>query len=116
MTSSSCSAPRSVCLPPPAAAHSVGGSGGRGGTGNNGNKAAGGSGDNIYLGLVRKSGYLRLARTLHKRMPDIPEERLVACLEALCSQNGGLIGLRISEIREEVTRLVRQWPPSSPVQ
>lgn len=92
-----------------------GGSGGRGGTGNNGNKAAGGGGDNICLGLVRKSGYLRLARTLHKRMPDIPEERLVACLEALRSQNGGLTGLRISEIREEVTRLVQQWPPSSPV-
>lgn len=93
-----------------------GGSGGHGGTGNNGKKAAGGGGgDNIYLGLVRKSGYMRLARSLHKRMPDIPEERLSACLEALRSRNGGLTGLRLSEIRKEVTRLVRQWPPSSPV-
>ncbi|CAN8004909.1 unnamed protein product [Ixodes hexagonus] len=61
---------------------------------------------------VRKTGYLRLARTLHRRMPEVPEERLVACLEALRTQNGGLTGLRISEIREEVSRLIRDWPSS----
>lgn len=59
---------------------------------------------------VRKSGYLRLARTLHKRMPDVSEERLVSCLETLRSQNGGLTGLRISAIRDEVSKLVREWP------
>ncbi|XP_077515975.1 uncharacterized protein LOC144125991 isoform X2 [Amblyomma americanum] len=64
------------------------------------------------FGTVRKSGYLRLARTLHKRMPEVSEERLVACLETLRSQNGGLTGLRISEIREEVSRLIQDWPPS----
>ncbi|KAM7285502.1 uncharacterized protein LOC8036286 isoform X2 [Ixodes scapularis] len=58
----------------------------------------------------RKTGYLRLARTLHRRMPEVPEERLVACLETLRTQNGGLTGLRISEIREEVSRLVQDWP------
>ncbi|CAN7949458.1 unnamed protein product [Ixodes pacificus] len=58
----------------------------------------------------RKTGYLRLARTLHRRMPEVPEERLVACLETLRTQNGGLTGLRISEIREEVSRLVHDWP------
>ncbi|KAL3200287.1 hypothetical protein MRX96_043509 [Rhipicephalus microplus] len=65
------------------------------------------------FGTVRKSGYLRLARTLHKRMPDVPEERLVACLEMLRSQNGGLTGLRVSEIREEVSRLIHEWPSSA---
>lgn len=95
-----------------------GGSGGHSGTGNgdNSDSVANGGGDtsNGCLGMVRKSGYLRLARTLHKRMPHVPEERLVACLETLRNRNGGLTGLRISEIREEVTRLIQQWP-SSPV-
>lgn len=77
--------------------------------------ANGGGGDSGCLGMVRKSGYLRLAHTLHKRMPDVPEEQLVACLEALRNRSGGLTGLRIGEIREEVTRLIQQGPPSSPV-
>lgn len=59
---------------------------------------------------VKKTGYLELARTLHRRMPEVPEERLVACLQTLRIQKGGLTGLRISEIREEVSRLIQDWP------
>lgn len=85
--------------------------------GGSGNGGGGGSGSSVSntncFGSVRKSGYLRLARTLHKRMPEVPEERLVACLETLRSQNGGLTGLRISEIREEVSRLIQEWPSSA---
>lgn len=83
-----------------------------GGSGNSGGGGGSGSKTNCF-GTVRKSGYLRLARTLHKRMPDVPEERLVACLEMLRSQNGGLTGLRVSEIREEVSRLIHEWPSSA---
>lgn len=83
-----------------------------GGSGNGGGGGGSVSNTNCF-GTVRKSGYLRLARTLHKRMPDVPEERLVACLETLRSQNGGLTGLRISEIREEVSRLIQEWPSSA---
>ncbi|KAH6938148.1 hypothetical protein HPB50_007263 [Hyalomma asiaticum] len=83
-----------------------------GGSGNGGGGSSSISNTNCF-GAMRKSGYLRLARTLHKRMPDVPEERLVACLETLRSQNGGLTGLRISEIREEVSRLIQEWPSSA---
>lgn len=82
------------------------------GSGNGGGGSSSISNTNCF-GTMRKSGYLRLARTLHKRMPDVPEERLVACLETLRSQNGGLTGLRISEIREEVSRLIQEWPSSA---
>lgn len=57
---------------------------------------------------TRKAGYLRLARTLHKKMPNVSEEDLVSYLELLRSRNGGLTGLKISEIREGVLRLMRQ--------
>ncbi|XP_064474368.1 uncharacterized protein LOC135388633 [Ornithodoros turicata] len=57
---------------------------------------------------TRKAGYLRLARTLHRRMPNVSEEDLVGYLELLRSRNGGLTGLKISEIREGVLRLMRQ--------
>lgn len=70
--------------------------------------SVGDSGAGDTTRAIRKAGYLRLARTLHRRMPNVSEEDLVGYLELLRSRNGGLTGLKISEIREEVSRLVRQ--------